>query len=163
MKDNTYIIPAIKFFIVNEPEELKNKRNFNNYLLEFQRKIDISDITLIPFDQVDGITVAVMQEALNINKYFAVMAALDIEQCHVYGGNIISNRKICNLKTIVFPIKEDILDTPVDKVFENYIENSYFSVSENERMIYNSFLEKYRYQDYNKTKEKVKQIEKNRK
>lgn len=100
-----------------------------------------------------------MKEVLNINKYFAVMASLDIEQCHVYGGNSISNRKICNLKTIVFSIKEGILDTPVDKIFEN----SYFSVSENERMIYNSFLEKYRYQDYNKTKEKIKQIDKSRK
>ena len=59
---------------------------------------------------------------------------------------------------VMITVDEKTANIEIDKVYENYIKDVYFCSIDYEKRYYRSFLEKYRYQDYEKTKQKVKEI-----
>jgi len=161
MKDNTYVIPAVDFYIIKTPEEMEKDSNLSqadaryrfNRLIEKEKKLD-----MVPLDAVDGLTVSEMASTLNIEKYFLIAAVSNFD------GEIKSpdRREIAHYTTVfdnvMITINEEIANIEVDKVYENYIKDVYFCSTDNQKRYYCSFLEQYRYQDYEMTKQKVKEM-----
>lgn len=163
MKDNTYVIPAIKFYILKEPENLSSTLNEEAVAFEFNKMINETRLTLIPFSDVDGLTVSELALSLHIKKYFAIAAV------NVYDGQFIIQKGSVPSKgfsffdSVIFSLSDDKMNVEVDKMFETYIEGVYSNATDRQKRIYNSFLEQYRYQDYEKATQKIKEIKENRK
>lgn len=114
---------------------------------------------MVPFSAVDGLTVSEMATALNIEKYFLIVAVsnIDGEIKEVPNKNeLVHYTTIFN--DVMITVDEKTANIEIDKVYENYIKDVYFCSTDYEKRYYRSFLEKYRYQDYEKTKQKVKEI-----
>lgn len=178
MKDNTYVIPAIQFYILKGPvvdfssftkEEIVGKLNL---------ALKSGNASLIPFENVDGLTVKEMIDCLQIKEYFAVVAAATFTEKRINNHEVQTEKTNINILSAaifntsadelkcgisVFDVKNDELDQTVDRLYQSYIERSYCYDEPRTRSIYNSFLEKYQYQDYEQTKKKKREIYLNRK
>lgn len=168
MKENTYIIPAIKFYILKEPRNLSKveKREALSdatVCCEFNKIIEEANTILIPFSEVDGLTVSEMASSLSIRNYFAIVAIHEYERKILTPAGMTLDKNFRFLDTRIFSITEDKKDVPVDQMFETYIKDIYPSASNKQKRIYHSFLEQYRYQDYEQTKMIIKEIKENRK
>ncbi len=150
MKDNTYIIPAVDFYI--------GISNFStaDFIL---KELKDGKTKLIPFECVDGLLVEDLGFLFS-EKGFIVFAInkLKLDNKSGFANNILD---------MVILKKEDIdliKNKTIDKVVEDIYESKYEKASLRTRRFYNSFFEKYQDGDYNKTKERVKKlIENNRK
>lgn len=163
MKDNTYVIPAIKFYILKGPEDLDDTLSDEIVDYEFDRMMKKGEPTIIPFSNVDGLTVFEMATSLRIDKHFAIAAANVCEEKSVTDSGIKIDKVFSFFDLVRFSLTDDKMDVPVDKMFETYIEGVYSSASDKQKRIYHSFLEEYRYQNYEMTKAKIKEINQNRK
>lgn len=157
MKDNTYIIPAIGFYVVVPMFKCYRIEEIN-----IQMKENVC--FYIPFSQVDGLT---LEELLNIEQFqngFSVSAINRIE-CFEPDTNVLIRNEVDKL---FFPCIEKIQDSEknkrIDKIVEENYELMYSDANDEKRKIYNCFFEKYRDGSYSETKKRIDKIlEKNRK
>lgn len=152
MKDNTYIIPAVDFYV--GISEFGTPDNIFKELKE-------GKIKFIPFECVDGLLIEDLGFLL-LEKNLIVVA---INKLNFYKGE---NKQVINnvLNLTVFNKEEldSLKEKTIDKVVEDIYESKYEKASLRTRRFYNSFFERYQDGDYNKTKERVKKlIENNRK
>ena len=70
MKENTFDVPAYKFFVLKTND---NRRTHNidyyNSLISMSTPTP-SDITLIPFENVDGLEIAEIRDLIGTNEVF---------------------------------------------------------------------------------------------
>lgn len=146
MKNNTYIIPGIHFYIVIP-------KNSDLSLEQFRLEILKSKGQFIPFEQIDGLTIGEMSNALNINIGFAFCAASHIKSTD-------GNSKLHVLDTLFFPMEyiKKQKDFTIDKVIEKNYEHRYITESNRYRQIFNSFFQKYQDDSYEKTKDRIVKI-----
>ncbi len=163
MKDNTYIIPAINFYILKEPKGLRVPSTNATIKYQFNEQINKQNYCLVPFEEVDGLTVSEMKSSLGIENYFAIVAVNEVHKQVIVGGNKYIRNGFSFFDMATFSLTADILNIEISKLFERYIQNSYSNLNDSQKRLYCAFLEKYRYQDYGKTKQKIKEIEENRK
>lgn len=152
MKDNTYIIPAVDFYV--GISEFETPDNIFKKLKEGKTK-------LIPFECVDGLLI----EDLEIFLLEKILIVVAINKLNFYKGE---NRKVINNVLNLTVFNKEELDTlkekTIDKIVEEKYELFYKEAPLRVRHIFNSFFEKYQDGDYDKTKERIKKlIENNRK
>lgn len=152
MKDNTYIIPAVDFYV--GISEFGTPDNIFKELKEGKMKF-------IPFECVDGLLIEDLGFLL-LEKNLIVVA---INKLNFYKGE---NKQVINnvLNLTVFNKEEldSLKEKTIDKIVEEKYELLYKEAPLRGRHIFNSFFERYQDGDYNKTKERVKKlIENNRK
>lgn len=151
MKNNTYIIPAIKFYIaipLNKGDEFSSLDNV-------KQKLSNNECQLIPFDQVDGLTIEEIITLDGFSKGFAVCAINKMEAKAKTYTNITSNV----LNILFFPKKLDCAtNKTIDKVVEEEFELKYNEADPQTRRIYNSFFETYQDNSYEDTKERIKKL-----
>ena len=148
MKENTFDIPAVKFCIIS-------KRSSKNELIAMcEHCLGYGDISLIPFETVDGLMIEDVLKILKTND-FAIVAVANLEAL------IGKQRRVGSLLCEVFdenflkPLKEE----RIDKLVEKHFEEKYNQVDEKEKRIYQSFFERYQDGSYEKTKERIKKLE----
>lgn len=144
MKENTYIIPAIDFYIVKPNDSFESFED-----AEF--KIKQGRVSLIPFGYVDGLLVDELINNFGLTNNFLFCA---INMVDTIGGD----RYMNILHTSFFNTNslENQMNCQIDKVIEQLYSNSYHTVSIRSRQIYNSFFERYQDGDYEKTKQRIK-------
>lgn len=151
MKDNTYIIPAIDFYVVipKEGEQFFSLENMFKKMLK-------GHCRFIAFENVDGLTI---KELLIFNSFsngFSVCAVNRIE--YNENGEVIKLNNV--LDSLFFPssIIETLKDKTIDKIVEENYELRYKEADLKNKRYYNSFFEKYQDGSFEKTKERIKRI-----
>lgn len=148
MKDNTYIIPAIDFYVA-----VPMFKCYRTEEMDIQMKEDVC--FYIPFSQVDGLTI---KELFCIEKFqngFSVCAINKIENFEP--KNKVLVRNIVDI--LFFPCIERIPDSEknkrIDKLVEEDYELLYSDANDEKRKIYTCFFEKYRDSSYSETKKRI--------
>lgn len=147
MKENTYIIPGIDFYIGTSI----HCNNEDNILRDIQNM----KIPLIPFNKVDGLLI----EDLYIPNDAKSLIILAINRIESNRGITIQNV----LDLLIFK-KEglaSIKNKAIDKVVEKEYEMRYEKASLRKRRIYNSFFEKYQDESHQMTKERIEKLTEN--
>lgn len=85
MKSETYIVPAIKYYLVKLTEEAEEYiKNVGEDLEEYSdHKLLKKGTYFIPFKEVEGLTVGEIAQLLEVNNYFIVIARTEIDACSV--------------------------------------------------------------------------------
>lgn len=148
MKENTFIIPAVKFCIISK------RSKESDFILMNYHYLGYGDMVLIPFEAVDGLMIEEVLKVLKA-KGFVLAAVADLE---ALVGN---QRKVNSLLYEVFEddFLEPLMKKRIDKVIEKRFEEKYDQAEENEKRIYHSFFERYQDGSYEKTKERIKRLE----
>jgi len=151
MKNNTYIIPAIDFYVVfpragysfTKPEDV-----------EYCIKVGMHK--LIPFKEVDGLLISELFQISCFSNGFAVcpiaiMKTLDEKH---------EEQNFYNRLYILKQFKENAigLSKTIDKIVEETYERNYRDADSETRRLYNCFFERYQDGDYETTKQRVKRL-----
>lgn len=156
MKDKTYIIPAIDFYVLIPENTLGTPDEICNNVSNGRYKV------MIPFEKVDGLLLGELMEIPLFADGFVISAInhIDIKENDTdykikstYANFFIQNKS---------DIPKIALDKTIDKVIEESYESVYTKVNERKRQIFNSFFQKYQDGSYKKTKERVKRLLSNR-
>ena len=154
MKENTFDVPAYKFFVlkINDGLSSHNVSYYNFYL----SKTNPRDINLIPFENVDGLEISEIRDLIGTNEVF-VFGSLYYERWN-NSNNHIDN--IANIKPIYLSKEylDNRKDKTIDKVCEEYMEDHYVDSSDSTRRMYRCFFERYQDKNYEKTLDRVRKL-----
>ncbi len=146
MKENTYDVPAYKFFIVKIVDgKREHSKNEYTYLLQNNP----NQCFLIPFEDVDGLTIHEVKGLLHTSD-------TSLFGCTAYKneyGMFQSSAEIAiyvDFKDV--NIKED--DT-IDKAFEWQIEKIYMEENEQTKRMLRCYFERYQDKSYEKTRQRI--------
>lgn len=119
---------------------------------DYRRAMEANEASLIPFDNVDGLTVEETLRTLQ-TKDFAIC-------CTVNWKAQTGPNQVQILDTLVFPASTLINEknVSIDQLVENEYEYRYMEVPESTRRIYRCFFERYQDNSYQETKERVKKL-----
>lgn len=137
MKDNSYDIPAMKFYIVIPP--------YSGGL-----DLTIIDGNLgIPFENVDGLNVQEVLELFHISSFALISATSYRDQCF--------QEHVKSILQLNFGHKylEDRLDMRIDKVYEEALRANK-DINKNAKRTYACFLERYQGKEYQEIKQLLK-------
>ena len=146
MKENTYDVPAYKFFIV-KINDGKRKHSANEYTYLLQNNPNC--ILRIPFEDVDGLTIHKVKGLLHTSD-------TSLFDCIAYKneyGMFQSSAAIAiyvDFKDV--NIKED--DT-IDKVFERQMEKNYTGADDTANRMMRCYFERYQDKSYEKTRQRI--------
>lgn len=161
MKHNSYIIPAVQFYLLKMPQ-LAYSYPMDYLKSVLANQIERRNFTLIPFDNINGLTGEEIAKCFHLDKYFAIAPAVVADEYYISGAQKNTSFNISFLDGIIF--NKDIDETmEIGQRMENYIFRNYNSFSDKQKRIYHSFLEQYQYDGYESAKAKIKSIEQNRK
>ena len=154
MKNNTYDVPAYKFGIVKiEVEGTTPDKYFPS---DYECAITSGQCTIIPFENVDGLTVDDVTSFLK-TKELHLIAYVSYEKAYIGGCGV--------FRDIVMQIHADnnLLDhnptKTVDKVFEKILESHYNHMTDKAKRVSNCFFERYQDKSYEDTKSRIKRLE----
>jgi len=156
MKQNSYIIPAVQFYILKVKEDL-NRYSPEEAMKKINKEIERQDFSLVSFDEVDGLTIEELKDSIHAGKYIAFTAVVLTNEYYIKRNLASRVPNYYLIDTAVFNT-EFYSDMEIGKRIEQYIETDYASFSTQKKRIYNSFLEKYQYNGYEEVKEKIKVI-----
>ena len=160
MKENTFDIPAYKFFAMKindgRPQHMLDDYRFlidNNY---------INDIMLIPFENIDGLEVQLVQRLLKTKDLFlfGTMYYKPINFIKNY-DEINQPVNFCDIRAVHFDKRylDKNCQKTVDKLWEEYMEKNYISSDDYTKKMYRCFFERYQDGSYEKTKGRIKKLE----
>ena len=146
MKENTYDVPAYKFFIV-KIHDGKREHSVNEYTYSLQNNPNC--ILRIPFEDVDGLTIHEVKGLLDTSD-------IALLGCIAYAvGTIVFQCSLTNVFYVDFKdvnIKED--DT-IDKVFERLMEKNYTGADDTANRMMRCYFERYQSKSYEKTRQRI--------
>ncbi len=148
MKENTFDIPSVKFCIISKYSSK------NDFIAMYEHCLGYGDISLIPFETVDGLMIEDVLKILKTND-FAIVAVANLEAL------IGKQRRVGSLLCEVFDkdFLKPLMKERIDKVVEKRFEEKYDQSLEKEKRMYQSFFERYQDGSYEKTKERIKRLE----
>lgn len=119
---------------------------------DYRRAMEANEASLIPFDNVDGLTVEETLRTLQ-TKDFAIC-------CSANWKTQSGINQVQILDTTTFPASALInsKNESIDQLVENNYENLYKEQPESTRRIYRCFFERYQDNSYEETKERVKKL-----
>lgn len=129
MRDNSYDVPAIKFYVAN------------SYNLE---KIDSKQVSLIPFDNVEGLSFSEIKQI----PLIAIENEIYLLCCIEY--NDIDNHMYSRFVIVAFGIElkeqnEAYFNETIEHIFSHFIIKKYDELNDFAKKAANCFLERYRY------------------
>ena len=156
MKKQTYDVPAYKVGIL----AIQNERNKNHTVEDYQRAIDSQRVTIVPFEDVDGLLVSELQELLGLKEVMVQFYYKYQTQEIVRSSRMHYDQAI--VYAMWFYIGEDILEEnlskPIDQVIEEILEELYDKQDETEQRYANCFFERYQDKSYELTKQRIKRL-----
>ncbi len=158
MKENTFDVPAYKFFAWKINDRLKY-HSYDDY--KFSISKTNNSIIIIPFENIDGLKVQEVQTLLSTSEI--VVSASSYYSFNYDKGNVSHNLDNSNW----FYFAPDYLnehinehrEENIDKLLEEFMERDYMSKDEYTKRMYRCFFERYQDGSYEKTKERVKRLE----
>ncbi len=156
MKENTFDVPAYKFFVFKTNDSLRTHSIFYyNSLISASTSIP-RDVTLIPFENVDGLEISEIRDLIGTDEVF-VFGSLYYERWS-NGNRYIDN--IANIKPIYLSKEylDNRKDKTIDKVCEEYMEEHYVDSNDSTRRMYRCFFERYQDKNYEKTLDRVRKL-----
>lgn len=135
MKENTYIIPAIDF-----------------YIGEVSDGMGLLPDTFIPFEKVDGMSVQELVDSLELDDFFAFYAA---SASTFRGYRNVMDKTIISVEKLLWATNGN---KTIDKVIEEIYESRYQDASKREQEIFNNFFERYQDKNHEETKQRVKRL-----
>lgn len=146
MKENTYDVPAYKFFIVkiNDGKKEHSPDEYTHILYNNPNRI-----IRIPFEDVDGLTIQEVKDLLHRSDIVLL-------SCISYEGEPgILQHSVLNIFYVDF--KDDNLkeDDTIDKVFERLMEKNYMQVDDTAKRVMQCYFERYQDKSYEKTKQRI--------
>ncbi len=157
MKENTFDVPAYKFFAFKIDDRLRYHTK-EEYKLLFHN--NDNNIIFIPFENIDGLKVEEVQSLLSTSEI-------------VLGGGLYyhfnydagRNPYQLNIEFWIY-FTPDYLnehrEKTIDKLLEEAMERSYMSEDENNKRIFRCFFERYQDGSYRKTKKRIRKLERKR-
>lgn len=161
MKENTFDVPAFKFFLikVNDNKALHTRK-------EYENSLNNRNFYMIPFENIDGLRVEEACDLLGIND-FLLIGTMYYKSSNNFLYSVANTLKysedmgICSFRGIY--LDECFLKTRlkkrIDKIFEELMERDYMISDEYTKRIYRCFFERYQDGSFQKTKERVKKLE----
>lgn len=151
MKENTFDIPAYKFFVmkINDGRAAHSLVSYNDYIKDLDK---FSDLIKIPFENIDGLTIAEVRDLLNqTDLLLACATTYQIDK---------DWQRFDIIKTIYIDLDyDDIKKETIDKAIEKWMMLFYNENDEITRKVYRCFFERYQDGSYEKTKERIKKLE----
>ena len=146
MKENTYDVPAYKFFIV-KINDGKREHSVNEYTYLLQN--NPKPCLPIPFEDVDGLTINEVKEFIHINDT-VLLGCISYKDEY---GILRSNRATA----IFVDFKDDNMkdEDTIDKVFEWQIEKYYMEVDDTAKRMFRCYFERYQDKSYEKTRQRI--------
>ena len=160
MRENTFDIPAYKFFAMKI-----NDGRVSHTIDDYKFLIDngfSNNIMLIPFENIDGLEVQLVRGLLKTKDLFLLgtMYYKPINFIKNY-DEINQPVNICDIRAVYFD-KMDLdknCQKTVDKLWEEYMEENYISSDDYTKRMYRCFFERYQDGSYEETKKRIKRLE----
>ena len=160
MRENTFDVPAYKFFVMKI-----NDGRISHTIDDYKFLIDngfSNNIMLIPFENIDGLEVQLVRGLLKTKDLFLLgtMYYKPINFIKNY-DEINQPVNICDIRAVYFD-KSDLdknCQKTVDKLWEEHMEEKYSSSDDYTKKMYRCFFERYQDGSYEKTKERIKRLE----
>lgn len=156
MKENTYIIPAIDFYIVPIWSGVPEPHGIFEMGVSKQRFLG----SFLPFEEVDGLTIQELEDVIESDTVFLFCAA----NVHDFGrksGPFAGIEKTI-IDMMIFSTEKLLHATDrnktIDKVIEEIYESRYQDASKREQEIFNNFFERYQDKNHKETKQRVKRL-----
>lgn len=152
MKPDTFDIPAYKFGIV----KIDYAMSYEEHQLEdYQHELLQGRCTIIPFENIDGLTVEEVKSMLKIKEaHFAAYTSYETGQ----GNNDIRYINIILRMHAKAPLLEEYADTPIDYIVEKMFEECYGQLNSIQKRVCNCFFERYRDKSHQDTIERIKKL-----
>lgn len=159
---DSFDIPAYKFGIIklNNDVALKLLERANENIpmtFDFIKQIcQFNELSLIPFDDVDGLTIKEVQEALKIRGSI-IMSCYN----HVNFLNPQKNHSQVNLLNSFILLKDEVeanQNTPIDQAMEKMLENGYSNYPEEVKKMCRCFFERYQDKTHQDTVDRINKI-----
>ena len=146
MKENTYDVPAYKFFIVkiNDGKKEHSPDEYTHILYNNPNRS-----LRIPFEDIDGLTIQEVKDLLHRSD-IVLLSCISYE-----GESGILQHSVLNIFYVDF--KDDNLkeDDTIDKVFECLMEKNYMQVDDTAKRVMQCYFERYQDKSYEKTKQRI--------
>lgn len=156
-KKKTYDVPAYKVGIL----VIRGEDNINHTIKDYQRAIAEKKITIVPFEDVDGLTISEVQELLK-TKEIMLQFYHQYQTWMLYSNNRVDLNQGIYLKSYIY-VGDDILEEnllkPIDQVIENTIEELYDTFDSDQRRAAHCFFERYQDKKYKLTKQRIKRLQ----
>ena len=154
MKENTFDIPAYKFFAMKINDgRVSHTSDHYNFLIT-NNYMDNS--ILIPFENIDGLDVEEMRTLLQTDEIVILGTTHYEGKCSDDPLYVLDNTGI-----LYFPREylDERKNMSIDKICEEYMEEDYMNNNEPMKRMYRCFFERYQDGSYEKTKERIKKLE----
>lgn len=152
MQENTYIVPAIKFFVLFFP----NVNPSSDYK-EYEQALYNNEYIRFPFEDIDGLTAEEVFDSLQMpTSGFMVTAGVEMQGKNAQGNQ--SYQNYFQYTSMFFSqkyLQSQGTNQQIDKLVEDIFEQNYMNASPRSQKCYNAFFEKYQDKDYNKTKQRI--------
>ena len=135
MRENTFDVPAYKFFILKINDGLK-MHSYSYYQSLISRGFQ-GKHTLIPFENIDGLEVGEMRNLIKISEIL-ILGATYYEEC----TNNCYIHNLANINTLYFSSEclDDKKNLTIDKICEERMEQEYLRSDDYTKKCIDAFL-----------------------
>lgn len=154
-------IPAYKYGLIKLKEHYNemlslNANNAESIQRILKRVVGDGEISIIPFADVDGLTIDEIQKTLNVRGPL-VMACYS--ECNIYStGADTRTMYLLHTFTIAGEVIEEYKDNPYDQVIEKILEDLYPNAEKNVKRMIRCFFERYQDKTHQNTVERIQKI-----
>lgn len=145
MKENTYDVPAYKFFIIkiNDGKKEHSPDEYTHILYNNPNRS-----LRIPFEDIDGLTIQEVKDLLHISDIVLL-------GCNAYEDHGVFQHSVLNIFYVDF--KDDNLkeDDTIDKIFECLMKKNYMQVDDTSKRTMRCYFERYQDKSYEKTRQRI--------
>lgn len=153
MKENTFDVPAYKFFAW-KIDDGQVSHTLDDYKFLFDN--DGSMIS-IPFENIDGLKVVEVQTLLSTSEI--VISGGSYYSLNYGKNGTFGKFDIVNLFYFHSDYLNEHREETIDKLLEKLMEREYVSIDESIKRMHRCFFERYQDGSYEKTKERIKKLE----
>ena len=158
MKENTFDIPAYKFFAVkiNDGKKSHTYDEYEDYMRAYNNsKKNSIECIYIPFENIDGLEVKEVRKLLKTSEIMIVIAT-SYNDGNYDGINIIN----------LYYMPEEFLDEKemerIDKVIDENMSEAYIDYNDSFKKTARCFFERYQDGSHRKTKKRIRKLERKR-
>lgn len=160
MRENTFDVPAYKFFVVKIDDD-RDFHELDDYEFLLNNNL-LNNIKFIPFENIDGLEVEIVKRILKTKEIFLLGAIVCKKiKTATYFDKQKETNDFYDYKAVYFD--ESQLDKnykkTVDKLWEEYMERNYLTSDDYTKRMYRCFFERYQDGSYEKTKERIRKLE----
>lgn len=153
MKPESFDIPAYRFGIV----KIDSSRDESYKLKDYQQALLTGRVIIIPFENVDGLTIEEIKKFLRIKEIYLI--AYSYYEWPVQ-EQVKRNYDVIMQVYADEPRIEKTPDTPVDQVFAEILEENYNKLDKRQKRVCHCFFERYQDKSHTETLDRIKRLEK---